>query len=65
MNDIRWRDLNDEELDILDQYPDNEIIVKTDVCIRLSTARYINPNNFYMEVFRERAIKFAFLEDPA
>lgn len=67
MNDIKWRDFSDENLILLEKYPNNPIIVQTEISIRTGWAyqigfKYGKP---YMNCFLEHVTAFAFFQNPS
>lgn len=65
MNDINWRDLDDDESwELLVKYPDNLILVETNITFRIDNARNLEdrPAGPYLETAQEKAIRFAFVK---
>jgi hypothetical protein len=60
-NDVKWRTLDDEGYAALKKYPDNMVIVQTDVAYRIEWSSSINPMNGWLECAGENVIRFAFI----
>jgi hypothetical protein len=72
MNDVKWRSLSDgddpnfnENEDLLQSFPDNQVIILTDITFRFTLARYINVTNGYCEPCGEKVLRFAFVDEKA
>lgn len=65
MNDITWREPGDESEVLLDAYPDELVIVQTDITYRIDSAKYIRRNGWpwYLSTACENVIRFAFIGD--
>lgn len=59
ISDTVWRDVV-EEFYQLENYPNEEVLVKTDVCLRIARAKDIEPN-LNLNGVNEKVIKFAFI----
>jgi len=60
MNDIKWRSVVDD-WEYID-YPDNRVIVKTNVAIRISWAKSIHWQTAELTDCNEKALEYAFFE---
>ena len=59
--DIFWRDVSEDKS--FQEYENlkREILVETDVTLRFASARDINPSTYFMEIFQEKALRYAFI----
>jgi hypothetical protein len=60
--DVNWRDANDDQSYRLFENREREILVETDVTMRLAKAKNIDPFNQYINIFRETAIRYAYID---
>lgn len=65
MNDINWREFDDDGFVLLRKNPFQKILVLTDVTIRVAHASEVDENSIhgpaYFFGFGEKGIKFAFI----
>lgn len=58
-NDVKWRQMDDE--DYMNNR-DNMVLVRTDITIRLSWARYIDDHSHRLRDHNEQALEWAYIE---
>lgn len=62
MTDINWRDVSEDHSFSLQENLKREILVETDVTLRFAIARDISLYDYSMEVFLEKAVRYAFID---
>lgn len=62
MSDINWRDVKEDSSFRLFENKEREILVDTDVTMRFAKAKNINPTDYYMNIFHENAVRYAYID---
>lgn len=60
--DVNWRDAIDDQSYRLFENKEREILVETDVTMRLAKAKNIDPSTQYMNIFYENALRYAYID---
>lgn len=63
MNDINWRDINEDHHIFLKELKHKKVILETDVALRIDFARNVDSFNNELITYEETVLRYAFLNN--
>ena len=63
MNDINWRDINEDHHIFLKELKHKKVILETDVALRIDFAWNVDPCNNELITWEETVLRYAFLNN--